>query len=531
VNVDKNVDTSVGGLEVSLASSLIPQLASPAKQVLAEQDLPLLEPAASQLAIANHLQTLSQTYGQAFANFNPAQQAQQALERLQTLQKPDGGFAAYPGAERSDPLGTAYAAQALAGVSNIKEPAIAASNQTILDSLKPYLQKLLADPGQYEFCKESLCKNQVRLQTLIALANLGDKRSQFLPDLYAQREQLDGIDQIKLARYLAQFPDWQEQATGIATQFQASITQTGRSARVNLPQDWRWFASPTATQAEALQLAIAQKAKPEILDRLVKGLLDQRRNGTWSSTYDNAVALGALVAYSKLQPTPPNFTATAQLSNNAGKIETLASAEFAGYRKPSETTTVPITELPQEKATLELKKSGNGRLHYLVAYRYRLQGNQPGRLNGLRVTRTIRPANEDKILYTTGLFATDTLKLPVGKVYDIGLEIITDHPVDHVVITDPLPAGLEGVDNSFQTNTRYFQARSDSWQINYQTLHKDRLVAFGNQLNPGIYTLHYLVRSVTPGTFNYPGAEARLQYTAEEFGRSASTTLVVEEGR
>ncbi|WP_371357491.1 hypothetical protein, partial [Hydrocoleum sp. CS-953] len=39
---------------------------------------------------------------------------------------------------------------------------------------------------------------------------------------------------------------------------------------------------------------------------------------------------------------------------------------------------------------------------------------------------------------------------------------------------------------------------------------------------------HYLVRSVTPGTFIWPGAEARLQYAPEEFGRSATTTLVVK---
>jgi uncharacterized protein YfaS (alpha-2-macroglobulin family) len=164
-----------------------------------------------------------------------------------------------------------------------------------------------------------------------------------------------------------------------------------------------------------------------------------------------------------------------------------------------------------------------------VAYRYRLQGNQPGRLNGLRVTRTIRPANEEKTLYKTGLYATEPLTLAAGQVYDIGLEIITDHSVDHVVITDPLPAGFEAVDNSFQTSTPYYQAKGDSWQLNYQTIHRDRVVAFGDKLDPGVYTLHYLVRSVTPGTFVYPGAEAHLQYAPEEFGRSASTTLTVSQ--
>jgi len=51
----------------------------------------------------------------------------------------------------------------------------------------------------------------------------------------------------------------------------------------------------------------------------------------------------------------------------------------------------------------------------------------------------------------------------------------------------------------------------------------------GDRLEPGAYSLHYLVRSVTPGTYLWPGAEAHLQYAPEEFGRSASSTLIVSD--
>ncbi len=362
----------------------------------------------------------------------------------------------------------------------------------------------------------------MRLEALIALAELGEQRNDFLADLYAKRNQFDLIDQLKLARYLSRFPDWQQEAKAMANQLQETVYETGRTATVNLPQGWRWLNSPTTAQAEALQLFIAQKAKPEVIDRLLQGLLAQRRNGTWQSTHDTAIALNALVDYSNLQPTPPNFEAIAQL---AGKM--LSTAKFQGYQNSSSEVTVPMNDLPRNQNDLILKKSGQGILHYLVAYRYHLHGNQPGQLNGLRVTRTIRPANEDKVLYRTGLYATETLKVPAGQVYDVGLEIITDHPVNHVVITDPLPAGFEAVDNSFQTSTPYFEAKGDSWQLAYQTIYKDKVVAYGDELDPGVYTMHYLVRSVTPGTFLYPGAEAHLQYAPEEFGRSASSTLEV----
>ncbi len=41
-------------------------------------------------------------------------------------------------------------------------------------------------------------------------------------------------------------------------------------------------------------------------------------------------------------------------------------------------------------------------------------------------------------------------------------------------------------------------------------------------LASGIYSMHYLVRSVTPGTYDWPGSQAFLEYAPEEFGRSAS---------
>jgi alpha-2-macroglobulin len=258
-----------------------------------------------------------------------------------------------------------------------------------------------------------------------------------------------------------------------------------------------------------------------VQDRTLQGLLTLRRDGNWGSTYDNAQALAALMAYSKQQPTPPQFKAIAKISN-----KTLVSQTFAGYQKPSINQTVPMAELSRGRQELVLQKTGEGTLHYLTAYRYQPQGNQPGRLNGLRVTRTIQSANQNKVLQRTGLIPpVQPISLTVGEVFDIGLEVIADHPVDHVIITDPLPAGLEAVDATFQTSTPYFQTKGDSWQIDYQTIYKDKIVAYGDHLDAGVYTIHYLVRSVTPGTFQWPGAEVHLQYAPEEFGRTSTSEL------
>lgn len=521
LNVNQNVAPNVGGLEVSLASTLIPEITAPARQVFEENRLPFLEPAASQLAIAANLQILGQKYGQAFGEFNPTAQAEIALKQLQELQQSDGGFASWPKQYQSDPFVTPYAAESLA-------KALAADFKVdpgMVSQVKLYLQRLLENPQQYDYCQTEICQNQLRLSALMALAELGDKRDSFLGDIYKQREELDQLSQLKLTRYLFSFPQWQDEAKTLFDRFQETVYETGRSATVNLPRGWYWLSTPTTQQAETLRLFIAQKAKPEVSDRLLQGLLNLRRNGTWQNSYANASALTALVAYANTQPTPPNFTATVKLAG-----ENIDSMQFQGYENPSRFINVAMDQLPQGNADLTLEKSGAGSLHYLTAYSYRLLGNAPGRFNGLRVDRKVRLAGEDQVLATMGLSALNQpVTVEVGQVFDIGLEIITDHPIDHLVITDQLPAGFEAVDTTFQITNPAVQAQVDSWEIGYQTIYADEVVAYGDRLNAGVYNLHYLVRSVTPGTFEWPGAEVHLKYAPEEFGRSATATLAVKE--
>ena len=521
LNVDKNTFPDAGGLDIQLASTLITEIKAPAKQVLEDDDLPFTEPAASQLIIAANLQNLTHKYGQTFAEFNPSQQANQAIEKLQKLQIADGGFAAFPGQEKSDPWVSSYLGESLA-TSQVFPNLV---DSGMLSRLKTYLQKVLANPGEYEFCKQLLCKRQLQLNALIALAEVGEKRNTFLADIYEQRNNFDVVTQIKLARYLSQFPEWQDESQQLVNKLQQNIYETGSTAVVSLPASWGWMSSSTTTQAQALRLFIAKQSKPEVIDKLFQSLLALRRNGTWQTDYNNAQALTALVEYSQLQSTPPNFVATVQLASNK-----LGENRFDGYQNPSLQLNVPMNQLPRGRNDLTLQKLGNGTLHYLVAYNYRLQGNQPGRFNGLRVTREISKLNEEKVLQKTGLYAFDKpLTLASGQVFDMGLEIIADHPVDHVVIKDPLPSGFEAVDASFQTTTAALQAKADSWELGFRNIYRDRIIAYADHLEPGVYSLHYLVRSVTPGTFSWPGAQVHLQYAPEEFGRTAESTLVVED--
>jgi alpha-2-macroglobulin len=389
---------------------------------------------------------------------------------------------------------------------------------------------VLANPNLGNACGQSLCRAQLRLAALVGLDALGERRADFLGDLVAERQQLDLAAQVRLARYLNLFPQWQAEAKTQAAQLQQVLYQTGRSATVNVPvnypQGYTWLGEPASLQAQMLQLLLSQAAPTDQIDRGLQALLDLRRQGTWSTPFANAQAIGALVDYSKLEPDAPNFTAVVTL---AGKD--LSRQQFQGYTTIEGNIEVAGADLPPGKQELRVSKSGTGRLHYLANLRYPLPANAPGRMNGLRVSRKIRVANQTEMLQSLDLKAlAKPITVQAGQVLDIGLEVITDHPINHLLMTDPLPAGLEAVDTTFQTTTAYFQPLQDSWDIDYQRIYPDRVVAYADRLDAGVYNLHYLVRAITPGQFIWPGAEAHLQYAPEEFGRSTAAMLELKGG-
>ncbi|MEH2301545.1 MAG: hypothetical protein V7K88_21785 [Nostoc sp.] len=55
-----------------------------------------------------------------------------------------------------------------------------------------------------------------------------------------------------------------------------------------------------------------------------------------------------------------------------------------------------------------------------------------------------------------------------------------------------------------------------------------RIIPYAHHLKPGVYSLHYLVRSITLGTFSWSGAQVHLQYAPEEFGRTGESTLILK---
>jgi uncharacterized protein YfaS (alpha-2-macroglobulin family) len=202
----------------------------------------------------------------------------------------------------------------------------------------------------------------------------------------------------------------------------------------------------------------------------------------------------------------------------------VASAHF-GSTASSNTFTVAASSLHGN--ALVVNATGST-VHYVVLYTYTVPNDAPGQLSAFRVVRTVAAPNPKATpLATMDLAPVSAVTLGAGQVFDVGVRVIVDHPVDRLVIDDALPAGFEAVDTSFRTALQAVVPQSDSWEIDTQQIYRDRVVAYAQHLDAGVYDLHYLARTVTPGTFKWPGARAYLTDAPEQFGRSAATTLTV----
>lgn len=515
VSIPLTIARNGGTVRIDAAGSLIPQIAQPAKAALSQDQLSLLTPVASRLSIAASVLAMQRAVGAPVQGVNAQREAGMDVSQLAGMQRIDGGFGFWPHARASDLFGTADAVRALAYAS-----ANGVDTNGLLGKVKPYLVRALADPSSAaKWCSSRACMLSARFQMLRALAAMGDRRTDFLQTIYDGRGDLALAQQVQLAVYLQQTSGWRAQADALAAQLAQRVYLTGRYA--NLQPQNVWSGSMVEAQAAYLQLLAARIVPAADRDRALQALVAQQCKCGWPGLDDTAAALQAVVAYTAAQHTVPNFSAHVELDGKpAGR------AHFAGFNAPAHTFT--LRGLSPGSHTLVLRKSGAGALHYLLSYTYALAPDAPGRLAGLRVRRTIRPANVQTALATVDIAPqADPLTFPAGNVYDMAVQVIVDHPVDRVVITDPLPAGFEALDTSFQTTAAYYQPLSDDWQIDYQQIYRDRVTAFAQHLDPGVYTLHYLARSVTPGEFLWPGTSAYLLNAPEQFGRAAFRSVHV----
>ena len=467
---------------------------------------------------------------------NAKQTAAAAFAELETFQCADGGFAFWKGSCRTrSPYLTSYVLHVLQrgrGLGYAIGPAVE------LKALA-FLEQALAEGAPAD---DGWWPAYTAWQTFAVkvLAEGGRPQDSHVTRLFARLDRMPVFAMTYLLDAVAAAGERGERRSELERRIRNAILPEGGSAHVEELSDpylpWFWSSNVRST-ALALGSLVRNVPDDPLVPRMVRWLMQVRKQGRWDDTQENGTAMEALVDYyKKYEAEPPDFRAVVELGRR-----TLASATFRGRSTEARTKDLPMREIaaagaPGESLDLSFRKEGTGTLHYVARLRYAVDAPVHEGLDmGFAVTRTYQPAGSD-----TGTDGPPSTTFAAGALVRVTLKLVLTKERRYVAVTDPLPAGFEAVESWFATTAADLAREqvgpegSGGWMEWWERggfdrveRHDDRVLLFATRLAEGEHVFSYVARATTAGTFRTAPAHAEEMYEPEVFGRTSSDLVTV----
>jgi uncharacterized protein YfaS (alpha-2-macroglobulin family) len=455
------------------------------------------------------------------------------IEKLARMQADDGGFSFWGRGWPSWPYVTIHVTHALerARLKGFTVP------KATLSRAREYLQNIEShlDP------KMSIeCKRILRAYALYVLKVGGTP----LPRKAKALVDEAGIDKLPLEALAWILPTLAEDKGAAATvakihrHFGNRVAETAADAHfVTSYDDGAYLLLHSDRRADALILEalVDTDPKSDLVPKLVRGLLDHRKAGAWSSTQENSFVLLALDRYfAEYEKITPDFVARAWLGKS-----------FAGDHKFKGRTTerhhidVPMKWLVDAggEDDLVLEKKGKGRMYYRVGMRYAPKDLKlPPYDAGFVVERQYEAVDDPKDVRRD---ADGTWHIAAGARVRVRIKMVAEARRYHVALVDPLPAGLEAQNPVLATtgalpaDPKGDESAKGFWWwfrpwYEHQNMRDERVEAFASLLWDGVHDFDYIARATTPGRFVVPPPKAEEMYHPETFGRGSGDIVIVE---
>ncbi len=305
------------------------------------------------------------------------------------------------------------------------------------------------------------------------------------------------------------------------------VTEYGEEAYLILASDRR-------TDGIVLDALITMAPDSDLIPKVVAGLLSNQVRGRWNNVQENSFILLALDRYFEtFESVEPDFVARVWLGD-----EYVAEHEFSGRTTDRASTLVPMADLiaagDADLTDLTIQKDGSGRLYYRLGLRYAPADLELDPLDrGFVVQRTYEAIHDPDDVW---LDSDGVWHVVAGAEVRVRLTMVNDSRRTNMVLVDPLPAGFEALNPALAVTGEIEAPRADAanhwwwWTwYDHQNLRDDRTEAFSSYLWAGTHEYSYVARATTPGTFVVPPASAEEIYAPEVFGRSGSTTVIIED--
>ncbi len=527
-----DVRGDAGGLTVELENSPLVGLSASAEQVW-NYPYACTEQLTSRVVASAALKTLS-----GIVNTPAAAEASenQWLAQIEAAQRADGAFGFWRNSPGGEPFVTAYALLGLSLAKQHKMPVRDAVFNKAVEFLRDWLNYRSESPYAYAeavFVADALAEAEIAMQGRVNSAGL----PKWIHNIVRQRKGLSPSSLAMLlgaAKKAGNAAADEKELSAMSAELEAFIRLDGPNARVIealSEEDGSLLDSSARTQALVLRALITANPAHPLGDRLVKGLLSDRNASGWKTTQENAWALLALSEYARRQERADTaYSGVALLSGKElGRVQFENKASSARFQAP--------IGLFNEAQSLDIRTEGKGPVFYSATLAY-----APAKMpvepleRGFFIQRMQRAVRVEHLMEAVSAApSADQQAFEQGDLILTDLLVVVPTPRDHLVVEDPLPAGLEPVNTAFATTSEWLAMALSEAKANTgerspyarawyrEELRDDKALFFMEHAASGIYRFQYLARASSPGDFHRPPAMAQAMYSPEIFGRSAAS--------
>ena len=548
LQVPGKVYPDLGGLDVTAASSALAGLQNGIAS-LVEYPYGCLEQRSSRIRVLLELTQLDGTFplpGIASANLKKVIQAE--IRKIGDYQTVDGGLAYWPGDERPDLYLSPRVLLLLldARAAGFKIP------NGLVPRLTQFLQDQVASLGDANATAAGgdalddggsggdpygLEPNRAFIGW--ALARTGRTERALTDFLYEGRYELSFAEELHLLRAMLENGRVGDEPNSLYKDLLASVRIEGDQASVQSDYDWSSWpglsyleSSRVGDTAEMLSLLVKTEPTSELVPKMAKWLLAQRKNGTWGNTLDDGLALHALMDVARTtEAVVPDLQAQVLVGTTKVLDEKLAGRDLT--TRTTSTAIPKLTSLTSGAPTpLTVTATGKGTLQWSARLRYAPDLDSLTPLDaGFTVERNYLPYTK-----AGAKRAAPATTFKAGDLVRVVVTYATAQARTNVVIDDPLPAGLEALNAALESTSVADNAGStDSgssggvWYagIDRTEIRDDRVLLFATTLESGTHEYSYVARATAPGTFVVPPAQVEEMYRPEVFGRNGTVRITV----
>jgi uncharacterized protein YfaS (alpha-2-macroglobulin family) len=288
---------------------------------------------------------------------------------------------------------------------------------------------------------------------------------------------------------------------------------------------WNWN---TDLRTTAIVLDTFVRIQPEspLTANAVRWLMAHRRDDGWGSTQETAWTLLALTDWLDVsQEFEANYSYAIGMN---GKSLAQGLVTNQNLTTPVQVT-ITRDELSQQVNYLVIGRGvGTGSLYYTAHLVAELPVVSIKALDrGISVSRQYFSLDDSK---------NPIAKIQRGELVRVRVTIVAPKALHYVVVNDPLPAGLEAIDASLQTDVQIpqkyevldFARRGWGWWFfTHIELRDEKVVLSADYLTAGTYVFTYLARAGTVGTFNVIPTTAAEFYFPDVYGRGVGSEFMV----